>query len=280
MPLFMYLSGYVYFLSNKDTPYLKLLGKKVRRLLVPYFIVSVIIILIKMLGQAVLDTDLKNPVDAGTFLKIFIGPAAAIHLWFVLALWWMFVTVALFKSRRSHIFLLAVAVLLHYLPSVFPQIAYPEIFCLNYFANYLIYFMLGVVLCESGVSLLKYPTAVSAAFAAFFLLNYIFGILPFANAYAGIFGMIGLSIIICRYAVKLIKPIQVISNASYTIFLLHSVFIGFIVSALKPFPQFLDPQGKWFACSAGCIIFLSIVCCIAVWYLLKRIRSSSTKRNR
>lgn len=51
MPLFMFVSGYVYIATKKDISYGSFLMKKVKRLMIPYFTTSVIVITIKLLTQ-------------------------------------------------------------------------------------------------------------------------------------------------------------------------------------------------------------------------------------
>lgn len=51
MPLFMFVSGYVYIATKKRSTYGDFLLKKVRRLMVPYLTTSVMVIVIKLLTQ-------------------------------------------------------------------------------------------------------------------------------------------------------------------------------------------------------------------------------------
>lgn len=52
MPLFMFASGYLYLILKKEENYSTFLFKKVKRLMIPYFVVSVIIITIKLLTES------------------------------------------------------------------------------------------------------------------------------------------------------------------------------------------------------------------------------------
>lgn len=143
MPLFMFASGYVYIATGKDVPYGTFLLKKVRRLMVPYLTVSVIVITIKLLAQGGMSVD--SPVTPLSYLKMFYLPEAGYFLWFIWALWWMFVLVPLFRTPRSRLCLFAACLLLHYVPAGLPQE-----FCLAQFKNMLVFFMLGVVAFECG----------------------------------------------------------------------------------------------------------------------------------
>ena len=70
MPLFMFISGYVYELARREETYLNFLGRKAKRLLIPYLIVSAVIISIKLSSQALMGMELKNAVGVDAFLKM------------------------------------------------------------------------------------------------------------------------------------------------------------------------------------------------------------------
>lgn len=141
MPLFMFASGFIYMATKKDVPYGQFLWKKVKRLMVPYLSVSAIVITIKLLTEG--HAYVQNPVTMMSYVKMFYLPEAGYFLWFIWALWWMFVLVPLFKNRNIRLGLFAVAAVLHYVPGFLP-----EVFCLRQFQSMLIYFMLGVVCCD------------------------------------------------------------------------------------------------------------------------------------
>lgn len=67
MPLFMFVSGYVYIATKKDISYGSFLMKKVKRLMIPYFTTSVIVITIKLLTQDFMLVE--HPVTLLSFLK-------------------------------------------------------------------------------------------------------------------------------------------------------------------------------------------------------------------
>lgn len=141
MPLFMFASGFIYMATKKKIPYKDFLMKKVKRLMVPYFSVSTIIITIKLVTEG--NAYVENPVTVMSYLKMFYLPEAGYFLWFIWALWWMFVLVPLFKTKQVRLELFALALLVHYMPTFLP-----EMFCLRQFQNMLVYFMLGVACCD------------------------------------------------------------------------------------------------------------------------------------
>ncbi len=144
MPLFMFASGYIYIVTKKEESYGAFLWRKVRRLLIPYFSTSVIVISFKLLSEG--HAYVENPVSLLSYLKMFYQPEAGYFLWFVWALWWMFVLVPLFKNEKQRLALFGMAVLLHFIP-----IQLPDVCCLNQFKQMLIYFMLGTMVYEYKV---------------------------------------------------------------------------------------------------------------------------------
>ena len=274
MPAFMFISGYVYQLTHKEQPYLKFAGKKARRLLVPYLIVSVVIILIKILSQSLTGVQVKNPVGPDAFYKMFIGPEAAFHLWFILALWWLFLVAPLFKSKASHIVLLALGVILHYLPSLVPSVSYPTVFCLNYSAEYLVFFALGIVARDSGISFDGHSVWPALVLSAVFLVNSVTGLCHLVDPYIGIAGIMGLSSLAGRLPDKSLSPLLTVSGASYTIYLVHSLFLGFIITGLKVVPALLDTQGPYFLVGVVVITVTCVICCIVTHLILQRLKKS------
>ena len=141
MPLFMFASGFIYMATKKDITYRDFLLKKVKRLMVPYFSVSAIVITIKLLTEG--HAYVENPVTWMSYVKMLYLPEAGYFLWFIWALWWMFVISTLFKTKQMRLGLLVLAIVLHYIPNFLP-----DVFCLRQFQGMLVYFMLGVVCCD------------------------------------------------------------------------------------------------------------------------------------
>ncbi len=274
MPLFMFLSGYVYSLTARKETYLSFLSRKAARLLIPYLIVSVVIILIKLAGQKVLGIGLKNPVGADAFIRMLAYPEAAIHLWFIFALWWIFVIVPFFNWKGGHISLLIIAAALHYLPRILPSIIFPGIFCLNQAAEYFLYFMLGAVIYDSGFNLGKPHKVLAVAALVLFALNSVFRFATYASEYIGIAGILGLAALLQFAPEKCLKPVLAVSESSYCIYLVHSIFMGFAVTALKVFPAFLDTTGSLFAPGALIIVSVSLSLSVLTHFLIRRIRST------
>ncbi len=141
MPLFMFASGYIYIATKRGDSYGSFLLRKARRLMMPYLATSAIIITLKLLTQG--HAFVENPVTILAYVRMFYLPEAGYFLWFVWALWWMFVIVSLLRTRGSRLALLVVALVLHFLP-----ISFTKVFCLSEFKAMLVYFMIGVSVFE------------------------------------------------------------------------------------------------------------------------------------
>lgn len=84
MPLFMFASGYVYAATIGNLRGGEFLYKKFKRLMIPYFSTSIIIISIKLLTQQRMLVE--NPVTYLSYFKMFYLPEAGFFLWFIWAL--------------------------------------------------------------------------------------------------------------------------------------------------------------------------------------------------
>ena len=133
----MFASGYIYMAFKKEEPYLTFVAKKIRRLMIPYFVVSVIIVSIKLFTQS--SMYVENPVTAFSFVRILYLPEAGFFLWFIWALFTMFLVVPLFKTRAARSVLFLVAIVLHYFP-----IEGTPVFAIHSSLHMLVFFMLGV----------------------------------------------------------------------------------------------------------------------------------------
>lgn len=171
MPLFMFASGFVYMATKREESYRSFIWKKVKRLMVPYLTVSALVIALKLATES--SMYVENPKTAISFVKMFYLPEAGYFLWFMWALWWMFVIVPLFKSRKQRLVLFAVAVLLHYVP--FPS---TEVFCISEFKRMLVYFMLGVMMVEWKSLLMPLKRVPEMAYIVTFIAVSVIGLLP------------------------------------------------------------------------------------------------------
>ena len=126
MPLFMFVSGYVHWATRKPVKYKDFVWKKFQRLMIPYFFTSIVVITIKLLTESGLSVE--NPVDFSAFYKMFYLPVAGFFLWFVFALFLIFLIIPFFNTRKHLFILLPLSLGLYFIP-----VSLPKIFCLAQF---------------------------------------------------------------------------------------------------------------------------------------------------
>lgn len=277
MPLFMFASGYIYNATRReDVGYGQFLLKKIKRLMIPYVVTSVIIISIKLLTQS--NAYVENPVTWGSYIAIFYSPSAGYFLWFVWALWWMFVVLPLFKTRASRMLLFFVALLLALMP-----VELTRMFCLQEFKQMLVYFMLGVVSCDfkQYVSFDRYQWSGLVMFViSLFLIDSNVldcdkGYLRMLGACCGIVMIIQLSAYLEQYArSSRLKWLMQVSASSYIIYLFHTTFEGFAKSVVHKMPMLNDGDNVLlFSVSVIAVVCCGVVAPIVLHkYVLQRYR--------
>ena len=230
--------------------------------MVPYLSVSAIVITIKLLTEG--HAYMENPVTWMSYVKMLYLPEAGYFLWFIWALWWMFVISPLFKTKQLRLVLFILAIVLHYIPNFLP-----EIFCLRQFQGMLVYFMLGVVCCDwkQQISFIsKVPAWCVLGFFAIAegmkLMNWggqIAELLP----YLGIAAIMDFSFLMEKWNSKSNEWLMVISSSSYIIYLFHTTFEGFAKAVVHKFPLFADGNSVLFVINVvivvGCGVFCPII---------------------
>lgn len=233
MPLFLAISGFLYMYTRKQKGYLSFLKGKFNRLMIPYFFTSLIIITIKLLSQN--TAYVEHPVNLLTYLEILYSPSAGYFLWFMWALWWMFVIIPFFKSRKTRTILFLVSFVLHFMPW-----SATDIFCLWQTQRMLVYFMCGIMLYD-WKHLIPTNTKCWA-----FILGCLFIVLEVAYVYdidwtKYILAFISIPLFPALF--RVIEPsvsknqhrlLMTISSASFFIYLFHTTFDGFVKSAARP----------------------------------------------
>lgn len=274
MPLFMFASGYIYMATKKDIPYKDFLWKKVKRLMVPYLSVSAIVISIKLLTEG--HAYVENPVTWISYVKMFYLPEAGYFLWFIWALWWMFVIVPLFKTKQMRLGLFVLALVLHYVPSFLP-----EIFCLRQFQNMLVFFMLGVVCCDwkrefSFVNKIPSWSVIGCFIVAesMKVMDIRGGQIAELLPYLGIAAIMVLSSLLERWNRKRNGWLLDVSVSSYIIYLFHTTFEGFAKAVIHKIPFFVDGNNEVLFCINVTIV---VVCGVLCPIILHRYVLNKTK---
>lgn len=270
MPLFMFASGFIYMATKKDITYRDFLLKKVKRLMVPYLSVSAIVITIKLLTEG--HAYVENPVTWMSYVKMLYLPEAGYFLWFIWALWWMFVLSPLFKTKQMRLGLFVLAIVLHYIPNILP-----EIFCLSQFQGMLVYFMLGVVFCDWKQQISFISKVPAWCILGFFAIaegmnlmdmgGHISMLLP----YLGIAAIMAFSSIIEKWNHKNNEWLMVVSSSSYIIYLFHTTFEGFAKAVVHKISFFTDGNEVLFIINVFIVVGCGIVCPIILHrYILNK----------
>lgn len=243
MPLFMYVSGYVYRYFRKPIPYKRFLTKKIKRLMIPYFLVSILIICIKLVAERGLY--MENPVDLSAFYKMCYLPSAGFFLWFVYVLFMIFLIMPFFNTNRKINVLLVLSLILLLLP-----VEFTNLFCLLQFKTHLFYFVLGCFTSQYNDRLREQTVRIPV-----WIKIVVFGILYMymatesialpsfpAQIVNAILAMTGIAIIIdisrrIDSTTVALKSIFIqLAVYSYAIYLFHTTFQGFAKAAFMKFP--------------------------------------------
>lgn len=258
MPLFLFVSGFVYMHTRRDISYGAFLKKKVHRIVIPYFLVSFLFIAIKLVPQA-LSIYVKNPVTLSSFLKVFYYPEAAVSFWYLWALWWFFMIVPLLRSKGSRLMMLSASVIVAWIP-----LGLPDVFALPKVHEMFRYFMLGVVAYDYRNYLQwarKVPSAlVYILFATLASLKFAAGVqLGLLLAVSGIWAVLRLSAgLVPAVENGRMNWLSSVASSSYTIYLFHPVFIAASLALLKAFSIPLN-NGVVFAVAAACVTIVSVI---------------------
>jgi len=247
--LFMFISGYVHWMTRKPVTYRYFIWKKFQRLMIPYFFVSVIVIIIKLFAERGLSVE--SPVNLSAFYKMLYYPVAGEFLWFLLALFLMNLIIPLFNTTKRLSVLLLLSLILYFLP-----VPFTRIFCLAQFKMYLMYFVLGCVVVEwenirQFLDKIHFLIALGIFAGLFVLEQFIEGIiitelLTVCIPFAGIVFILNFSKLI-ELKTPTIKNILFSGSAyTYTIYLFHTTFEGFAKAILLKLPNSLTETNNQF----------------------------------
>lgn len=276
MPLFVFASGFLYEAVRRPVSYGSFVARKFHRLMVPYFITSVIIILLKISMSGILPMD--NPVSLFSLIEMFYLPSAGYFLWFVWALWWMQIIMPLFNRIRSRILLFILSLILYFCADYLP-----ELFCFRQFGLNLVYFVTGVLFCDymrqSGTERfgIAWQVVSICLFSVLAVCQLVVDTPDVAKPL--IFLITGISGIAMSFSLAsffrtsasgpLLKVAYSVASASYIIYLFHTTFEGFAKGVLS-YLHFFSMSPHMLTAWTGAVIV--IVCGTVVpWWLAERV---------
>lgn len=264
MPVFLFVSGFIYAFYFKKGNYLHFMWKKVKRIFIPYLMASLIVVSIKLFTQG--EAYVEHPVTLTTYLEMFYLPAAGYYLWFVWALFIMFAVVHLFQSRLGHTILFTLSIAIYFLPFELPYA-----FCLKEFQEKWVYFMCGVMIVDyqmwkSFDSRWFWAASITCYITLYCCLNtlnhthYIFVAIAGTGMVISISKMLESLIWVKR---RVLLPVAM---SSFTIYLYHTTFSGFAKAAFAKMSMSNDP----FIAEACVVVMCGVLIPMTIHALIKK----------
>ncbi|MBR5638399.1 MAG: acyltransferase [Muribaculaceae bacterium] len=272
MPVFLFISGYLYIITRREESFKTFITKKIKRLAIPYLVTSTIIITIKLLSQG--NARVDHPVTAWSYLKMFYLPEAGYFLWFIIALFVMFVVVYFFKSKQARLILFLFSFLISLLPS-----CGIDILCLRQTQEMMVYFMTGVVIADYAPTLFKAGIAptliILLAFIgceAYYMQHQdsvvMYKILPFV----GIATVMTMCHNCERYIPVLARSCVVLAPSVYIIYLFHTTILGIAKASFSRIHFFANNIDSTFYLQAFCAISCGVLVPIVLYYIIKKFK--------
>ena len=151
MPLFFCISGYLFAKSGslERNGYLKWIGDKSKRLLIPYFVISAI----SFIPKTLLENGNLNGVGLNELFKCFFAPRFNIwgHFWFLPVIFifyfvfglWQSLLYDNFKYKKCMLIgTLSVAIVLHFIKTDIAWLGFSDL------CKFAVYFVIGILACE------------------------------------------------------------------------------------------------------------------------------------
>lgn len=150
MPLFFFISGYLFSLTNKSLSAIKtgpFIIKKMERLMIPYFVIGIIMFCIKYLFAGL--ASVERSFSIGTFIYMFIAPSAENStmgfLWYLITLFGIFCIVLILAKLRFNLRNIFVCAMLITMACLLNSIVgYVEVFNLGAILHYIPFFLIGI----------------------------------------------------------------------------------------------------------------------------------------
>ncbi len=227
MPLFFLIAGYFYNLSTQSIPYGRFVRGKFERLMYPYFILSWIVVGIKIAVDGVLQVD--HAVSWEALYRVIYLPEAGFYLWFVYSLFLTFCIVPWFRSGKRLALLWFVSILL-----VFWEMP-PKAFCIWQFCKYFVFFVTGMVIARKELFqrlMGRYTLGWSVLSVALGVVYpgvdspMVSGCIRVIAGVTGSFMIIGISHWLSRRDTFVSAQFNRLGLMSMTIYLFHTLFMG------------------------------------------------------
>ena len=227
MPLFLFLTGCMYAYTKKEEPVVAFMKKKLKRLAIPYFVISILIISLKLLAQQ--GVYIENGVDYFSFVRMLYMPEAGYFLWYLWVLLWMYLLCS-FSNCKIYLYVLfLLSLLVKFIPEEFPRIL-----CLHELKNEAAFFLLGALFFREKLYLRFKETNLQIFFVVVFIacsFSYFAGFLDsgFIMSFIGTLGIYSLANLMNQGNHNVLL---FIGKSSFIIYLFHTIFMGFVKSVI------------------------------------------------
>lgn len=237
MALFMFTSGYLFYMTRLATginkwPYKKVIVDKVKRLLIPGIVFSLLAFILKLAFPA--EMTRKVGIDFQDILHMVFYPHdnPLREMWFIVTLFWMFIFSPLWKwSLKDEWKTAMTTVLLGIVHFIHPHIGF---LCIGRFFSFAIWFYWGVIMCHTGMIddvLQKKHYLTLLVGVIIYAIG--FKTIPECKIIGGIIFSIGLALIFNRFIPKIFAGFR---NYTYQIFLMGifcQIFVKILYSHLS-----------------------------------------------
>ncbi len=245
MYIFMFVSGFFYGFSGTVISswdhYRLFVIKKFKRLMIPYFVVSFIVLILKVFASRFVV--LVKPADYNFWKYILFNPAGgyAAFLWFLYVLFIIFMIFPLMNYFVKNAYVLFLMIFLIY----FLPVSNNFYFNLDYVKFYLLFFYIGYIYSHAQFGKINvYSKYWCPLFFALFILCYLNNrqfiiyfnqVIPFMNGkdivnlmlgVLGIFSFYYLSVLISNNKKHIYRSLNFIGLYSPAIYLFHTIFMS------------------------------------------------------
>lgn len=232
MPLFLFLSGCMFAYTRKKESVVLTMKKKLNRLAIPYIIVSVLIIGLKLVTQRFVYVE--NGVDFFSFVRMLYEPEAGYFLWYIWVLLWMYFLCSFFNNRAYLYILFVLSIIVKFIPEEFPRVL-----CLHELKNSAMYFLFGAILFNDNIYVHFRKNHVQMLFVICFVICSFFWFMGWYQSpiVMSLFGTLGIYSLANMMDKGEYKKLLYIGKSSFIIYLFHTTIMGFVKSVIHKFSE-------------------------------------------
>lgn len=273
MPFFMYLSGYVFFMTRRQGlsghAYRRMVSTRADRLLVPFAIFGLLIVLGKAIAEkiGVVHDPVANPLRGIWDVICNTPDNPAISVWYLVVLFvYCVATPILLRCCRGKTMFLMVAALV---VSVIAELLWlPQEFYLLRILRFYVFFVAGGVACLHWDTIIRGIRKFWVLLAIGFAIGIAIGPnVPLALVYCGFLSMPVLHGAILLFRLERLAILRWVGDNSMTIYLMNTIFIGV---AKLVWLKLLPVQGGWNPMFLAALMVAGVVGPVVVRIIVQR----------